>query len=99
MKTEFPEGKDALSEFVLLRDRVYEHRSIRWPANLANGLALLMRETAGGEDRTFRPIVVRDGADVVARTVAVLDTRYNRHWNERLGHVILFEAMPEAARR
>ena len=94
MKIEFPEGKDALSEFLLFRDRVYENRSIRWPANLANGLALLMRETAGSEDRTFRPIVVRDGADIVARTVAVLDTRYNRHWNERLGHVISFEAMP-----
>src|SRR5271167_2118781 len=79
MKTEFPEGKDALSEFVLFRDRVYENRSIRWPANLANGLALLMRESAGSEDRTFCPIVVRDGADIVARTVAVLDTRYNRH--------------------
>ena len=75
MKIEFPEGEDALSEFILFRDRVYEHRRIRWPANLANGLALLMGETAGSEDRTFRPIVVRDGADIVARAVAVLDTR------------------------
>jgi hypothetical protein len=95
MKTEFPEGKDALSEFVLFRDRVYENRSIRWPANLANGLALLMRESAGSEDRTFCPIVVRDGADIVARAVAVLDARYNSHWNERLGHIISFEAMPD----
>jgi GNAT superfamily N-acetyltransferase len=95
MKVEFPEGKDALSEFVLFRDRVYENRSIRWPANLANGLALLMHETASGEDRTFRPIVVRDGANIAARAVAVLDARYNRHWNERLGHVISFEAMPD----
>ena len=45
MKIEFPEGKDALSEFLLFRDRVYENRSIRWPANLANGLALLMGES------------------------------------------------------
>ena len=102
MRIEFPEGKDALSEFVLFRDRVYENRSIRWPANLANGLALLMRESAGSEDRTFCPIVVRDGGDIVARAVAVLDARYNRHWNERLGHIISFEAMPgtrEAVRR
>jgi predicted GNAT family acetyltransferase len=53
-----------------------------------------MGESAASEDRTFRPILVREGADIVARAVAVLDTRYNRHWNERLGHIIRFEAVP-----
>jgi hypothetical protein len=94
MKTEFPKGKDALSEFILFQDRVYENRSIRWPADLPHELALLTGESATCEDRTFCPILVREGADIVARAVAVLDTRYNRHWNERLGHVIRFEAMP-----
>jgi hypothetical protein len=94
MKTEFPNGKDALSEFLLFKDRVYDHRTVRWPADLVHDMALLTGESAGCEDRTFRPIVVRDGADIVARAAAVLDARYNRHWNERLGHVIWFEAMP-----
>jgi hypothetical protein len=94
MKVEFPKGKDALSEFILFQDRVYENRSIRWPAELPHELALLMGESATCEDRTFCPILVREGADIVARAVAVLDTRYNRHWNERLGHIIRFEAMP-----
>jgi hypothetical protein len=96
MKTEFPQGKDALSEFILFQNRVYENRSIRWPADLRDELALLTGESAACEDRTFYPIAVREGADIVARAVAVLDTRYNRHWNERLGHIIRFEAMPGA---
>ena len=94
MKTEFPGSKDALSEFVLFKDRVYDYRAIRWPADLPHDMALLTGESAGCEDRTFRPILVRDGEDIVARAIAVLDARYNRHWNERLGHIIWFEAMP-----
>jgi hypothetical protein len=82
MKTEFPYGKDALSEFILFKDRVYDYRTIRWPADLPHDMALLTDER-GCEDRTFRPILVRDGADIGARAVAVLDVRYNRHWNAR----------------
>jgi GNAT superfamily N-acetyltransferase len=28
--------------------------------------------------------------------MAILDQRYNDHWNEKLGHIALFEALPEA---
>jgi len=94
MKTEFPDGKNALSEFVLFKDQVYDYRAIRWPADLQHDMALLTGESAGCEDRTFHPIIVRDGADILARAVAVLDARYARHWNERLGHIIWFEARP-----
>ena len=94
MKIEFPDGKDALSEFILFKDRVYDYCTVRWPADPPHDMALLTDQSAGCEDRTFRPILVRDGADIVARAVSVLDARYNRHWNERLGHVIWFEAMP-----
>ena len=39
---------------------------------------------------------MRDHGEIVARAVAALDERYNRHWNERLGHIIMFEAMPDS---
>jgi hypothetical protein len=40
--------------------------------------------------------VVRDEGDIVARALVAVDERYNRHWNERLGHIVMFEAMPDS---
>src|SRR4029450_1499428 len=45
-------------------------------------------------DRHVRPFVARDGGEILARVLAVVDARYQRHWNERLGHVVKFEALP-----
>lgn len=47
------------------------------------------------EDRTIRPFLVRDGGRILARILAVIDMRYNRHWNEHLGHLCWFEALPD----
>jgi len=43
----------------------------------------------------MRPFLARAGGRLLARTVAVVDERYNQHWQERLGHLSLFEALPE----
>jgi hypothetical protein len=93
MRLEFPEGKDALTEFILFHDQVYAYRSARWPASIEFQLPLLTGQSADCEDRTLKPLLVRDRGEIVARAVAVIDDRYNRHWNERLGHIIMFEAL------
>jgi GNAT superfamily N-acetyltransferase len=41
-------------------------------------------------------MVARRDGEVVARAMAVLDQRYNEHWGEKLGHIALFEALPDA---
>jgi hypothetical protein len=56
---------------------------------------LLTGQSADCEDRILKPLLLRDQGEIVARAVAVLDERYNRHWNERLGHIVMFEAMPD----
>ena len=96
MKVEYPDGKDALAEFILFSDRVYGYRSARWPASVEMQMPLLTGESADCEDRTLKPLLVRDQGEIVARAVAALDERYNRHWNERLGHIVMFEAMPDS---
>jgi GNAT superfamily N-acetyltransferase len=96
MRLEYPEGKDMLTEFILFYDRVYGYRSVRWPANIEMQMPLLTGQSVDCEDRIFRPLLVRDEGEIVARAVAVVDDRYNRHWNERLGHIIMFEAMPNS---
>jgi hypothetical protein len=96
MRLEFPEGKDALTEFILFHDRAYAYRSARWPASVELQLPLLTGQSADCVDRTLKPLLVRDRAEIAARAVAVIDERYNRHWNERLGHIIMFEALPNS---
>ena len=91
---ESPEGTQAVTEFVLFQDDVYADRPVRWPALPALQVPLLAGMTPFTEGRTIRPFVARDGDRLLARALAVLDGRYNRHWNERLGHLLMFEARP-----
>jgi GNAT superfamily N-acetyltransferase len=91
---EVPEGRDALIEFILFRDRVYENRRARWPALIDLELPSLMGEGPFAEARTLHPLVARDGGEIVARAAALVDQRYLDIWDEPLGHVVLFEALP-----
>ena len=96
IRVETPAGKEELTEFVRFHDRVYEGRGAHWPAFVPLELPILMGDSPFCEDRRLRPLIARDGTDVVARGLAVMDERYRRHWNERIGHVVMFEAMPGA---
>jgi hypothetical protein len=48
------------------------------------------------QDRVMRPFLAVEGDRPFARAVAMIDRRYQRHWREPLGHVVMFEALPEA---
>jgi ribosomal protein S18 acetylase RimI-like enzyme len=90
------EDDRALERFVRFYDRAHAHQAARWPAFVSFELAVLGKGSPYLEGRRVRPLVARQDGEIVARCVAVLDERYCRHWNERLGHVVLFEAMPWA---
>jgi len=94
IKIESPEGVEALTEFVQFYDQVYEYRDARWPAEVEFQLPLLTGESPFAQGRKLRPFLARTEGHTVARVVAVVDDRYNRHWQERLGHLYLFEALP-----
>jgi GNAT superfamily N-acetyltransferase len=94
MTIEIPEGEAALTEFILFRDRVYEARSARWPALTPLELPPLIGEGPFAAGREFRPVVARVNGEIVARAAALVDQRYVDHWNEPLGHIVMFEALP-----
>ncbi len=94
VKIESPSGEEALTEFVLFQHRVYEYRSARWPAMVPVQLPILMGEGPFAAGRKIRPFAARVDGDIVARAVAIIDGRYQHHWNETLGHIVMFEAMP-----
>jgi len=86
----------ALTDFLALHDRVYASRRARWPADVLLQRAVLTGRTPFAAERRFHPLVARRDGAVVARAAAVLDARYARRFGERLGHVVLFEALPDA---
>jgi len=96
VKIESPTGEDALTEFVLFQHRVYEYRGARWAAMVAVQLPILMGEGPFAVGRKIRPFTARVDGNLVARAVAIIDGHYQRHWNESLGHIVMFEAMPGA---
>lgn len=93
---EAPEGEAALTEFILFRDRVYEGRGARWPTLTPIELPTLTGESPFAEGRTFRPLVAREGDDIVARGAALVDRRYLDRWDDAVGHLVMFEALPGA---
>jgi len=42
----------------------------------------------------IRPFTARVDGNIVARAIAIIDSHYQHHWNEPLGHIVMFEAMP-----
>lgn len=94
LQVERPQTEDALREFIRLYEQVYAARSAYWRPAVRFEMAVLTGASAFNKDRVIRPFVVRDNGKVVARVLAVKDGRYQRHWNELLGHLCWFEALP-----
>jgi GNAT superfamily N-acetyltransferase len=96
IRIEVPETQEALTEFVCLQDVVYANRSARWAASVQFDLHVLRGTHPFANGRTFRPFIARENGRIVARVLAVIDAQYQRHWQERLGHLWWFEALPES---
>jgi GNAT superfamily N-acetyltransferase len=95
IRIESPQGVEAFTEFVQFYDQGYESRDARWSAAAEFEVPVLTGESPFAQGRKMRPLLARAGSRILARAVAVVDERYNQHWQERLGHLIMFEALPD----
>jgi hypothetical protein len=89
------EGEAQLSEFCLFADEVNASRPAHWPVIPDMQLPLLKGEGPGAVGRTALALVARSSGRIVARAAAVVDRRYIEHWHEPLGHIVMFEALPD----
>ena len=96
IRIEEPDNQETLTEFARFQDVVYANRSARWAASVQFDLHVLRGAHPFAKGRTFRPFIAREHGRVVARVLAVIDEQYQRHWQERLGHLWWFEALPES---
>ena len=88
-------GEDELTEFCLFADRVNAARSVYWPAIPSLQLPLLLGQGPIAVGRRTKALVARSGDEIVARLAAVVDERYLERWDEPLGHIVMFEALPD----
>ena len=95
VQIERAEGPDAIAEFVALHERVYATRPAHWHASPLQ-LPLLLGQTPITAERELVPFVARERGEVVARACAAVDRPYLAHWKDDVGHILMFEALPEA---
>lgn len=86
-----PEG---FEEFARLPFRVYAGHDAWWPPDIHNEIDLLAGRARIAPYIDLEPFCARREGLVVARVNAIVNHRYNRHWNEPLGLLTHFEAMP-----
>src|SRR5262245_42688185 len=89
-----PTRRTSLEQFLRFHDTVYAGRSAYWPENVDMVLPTLLGRSPFGRDRLMQPFVALDGGRIVARVLGVIDDRYRSHWDDRLGHLAMFEALP-----
>jgi GNAT superfamily N-acetyltransferase len=92
---EHPNERAGLTDLVTFHDDVYRSRGAWWGAFVPFQLPVLTGESPFVAGRRFHPLRVRDGRHTLARVVAVIDERYQRHWGEEIGHLVMFEALPD----
>jgi GNAT superfamily N-acetyltransferase len=96
LTVEVPNDLATQTEFLQFRDKVYAGWDAYWPASVRFDLHVLQGATPFNEGRTLQPFLVREGDRVLARILAVIDARYLQHWQEQLGHLWWFEALPDS---
>ena len=92
---ETPRGDDALTEFIQFADRINSQRSAWWPAVVPMLLPFLKGEGPDAKGRDAQPFVARRDGELVARALAIVDDNYLGVWNDGVGHVSMFEALPD----
>jgi hypothetical protein len=87
--------REAMTEFAMLPFQVYGERDAWWPPDVQNEIDLLSGRAPIAAHLEMMPFVARRKGLLVARVTAVVNFRYNAHWNERIGQLIHFEALRE----
>jgi GNAT superfamily N-acetyltransferase len=92
---ENPRNRTELEDFARLPFLVYADRQAWWPPDVQNEIDLLSRRSPLSSFIEIEPFVARRDGITVARVSAVINHRYNEHWNEKLGQLIHFEAVAD----
>jgi GNAT superfamily N-acetyltransferase len=86
---------EELERYVDFGQEVY-HQNPYWVPSDAHHLIEVLGSRGGfGSGTQIQAFWVEEGDRVLATITAATDEAYNRHWNERMGHLLFFEALPD----
>ena len=84
-----------LQRYVNFGQDVYRDIPQWVPPDSHHLIGLLSGNGGFGPDVQIQPFLIEDDDRVLAVITAVTSETYNRRWNERLGHLLFFEALPD----
>ena len=84
---------EELRRYAGFGQEVYRHNPHWVPPDSHHLTTLLAGQ--GAFDSEIQPFWVEEGNRVLATVAAIRDETYNRHWNEQMGHLLFFEALPD----
>ena len=88
-------GSDQIERYIEFPNEVYRDNRFWVPADRHHMMSLLTGQKEAGPHWTVQPFLVEEGGRILATITAVVDDLYNRHWKERAGHLLFFEALPD----
>lgn len=91
---EQPRTRRELTAFLRFADEVNAERTASWPVLAPMQLPFVSGQGPDAHEREVRPLVAREDGRIAARVVAVDDAAYRRRWDDGVGHLSLFEALP-----
>jgi ribosomal protein S18 acetylase RimI-like enzyme len=95
IRIEQPRSRAELDEFARLPHRIYAERDAWWPPDARSEIDLLTGRTQLSASLDIDAFCARRAGRVVARVSAIVNRRYNAHWDDQLGHLIHFEALED----
>jgi ribosomal protein S18 acetylase RimI-like enzyme len=94
MQVEQPATASQLEHFAAFPFEIYSHRQAWWPPDTRSDVELLLGRTPIAADLEITPMWARRNGKTLARLSVVINRRYLDHHQEKLGHLIHFEALP-----
>ncbi len=95
IRIEQPKSRAGFDEFARLPYQIYGQRDAWWPPDLRSEVELLAGRSHLSASLDLEAFCARRAGRLVARVSALVNRRYNSHWNEQLGHLIHFEALED----
>lgn len=86
---------EELQRYVDFGQEVYRDISQWVPPDSHHMVEMLSGQGGFGPESQLQPFWVENNGRVLATLTPVYDERYTRRWNEQLGHLLFFEALPD----
>jgi GNAT superfamily N-acetyltransferase len=87
---------DEFERYARFAQEVYSQNPFWIPPDTHHLTSLLGGNREAGPHWTVQPFWVEEEGRILGTIAAVVDELYNRHWNERMGHLLFFEARPDS---